>query len=315
MKIQNVSKKFVLLFSVSGLFVLGLYGCFQKSEKIRQGAIVVLNGTSSTGKSSISNILKNQYSFEIIELDEYVPNEMANWLEKQVLEKEDEKIIKIPREDVRNEIARYFEEPGYFKRKFGLSIEKYGEPDEAEAIKAAEVKMISDAKKFSSEGKNVVVDTCFAQDFGSYDYFFTSLENLNSKFILVYVPLNILAQRINMRNQKAEKDNKPYEKAYMLSTLEQFVDIYKAQQNSDEIIIDTLSIEDFYTACELAKKEYPFTEETYKGFVTKLESRLGFDNKEVKSVKITPRLFYDLVVKNIDKDDIEKCVKQINELL
>ena len=304
----------MLTAGISILFLLNFPGCYcgkskKKSLEIKKGTIVILNGTSSAGKSSIARVLKDKYAYEYLELDEYVPNLMADLLELQVFQKSN-KTIKIPRDDVRNEIEKYYTQENYFKDKFGLDIKDYidFEAFEEESVAPAENKMIEDAKKFANQGKNVIIDTFFCEGMGDYNNCRMGLKDYNTKSILVYLPLKDLISRVAIRNKKAETEKKPWEKASILNCLEQFGETYKKQDKSDAIIVGDLFRENLKYVCELTKKEYDFGDK-FDEFLKNQENLFGFVEEKVETVKITPKLSYDLIINSGEYDSEELAYK------
>ncbi len=324
MNIQNVSKKFVLLFSVSILFIFSLSGCFQGlEEEVDKGTIVILNGTSSAGKSSIGKNLKEEYGFECLHLDTYLANSFAKWVENRILEETGENVF-LERNNP-NLILENFKKT---ITKMNLNEDDYDDDkvltkeEEIAHINKASAEMFEEAKRKACDGNNVIVDTII--DFDTEEAYSAIKENLsgfNIKFVLAYCPFKVLAQRVEKRNIEGGAEERA-----LVQPLVQFGEVYKAKENDSEIIVDVLTKEDFKQTCKLAKIDFRindkevFNEETnfyiekYNKFLEKLKRELGFDNEEIESVKITPRLSYDLII-NTNENSPEESAKQIKELI
>ncbi len=251
-----------------GVFV---YKHFSKKP---QGHVIVLDGTSTAGKSSIIKYLLPMLgnSYEKVAIDDFVTPVFLEQGKQQRSEKE------------------------FLQRIHEVSGGMYNK-----------------IRKLISEGKNVLVDTVISGLEGEKDreHFFEKLNGLKVFLVLVYCPLNVLAERINKRNEKALKENKPKDTRSRSVALV-FDDMYKAQQSDNEVILGQLSRKDIELAYSNPKNELGETAEAFKQIKQNLISHFKLENKKV--VNITSQLVYDCVV-DTSKNNPEECAQQIKNCL
>ena len=251
-----------------GVFV---YKHFSKKP---QGHVIVLDGTSTAGKSSIIKYLLPMLgnSYEKVAIDDFVTPVFLEQGKQQRSEKE------------------------FLQRIHEVSGGMYNK-----------------IRKLISEGKNVLVDTVISGLEGEKDreHFFEKLNGLKVFLVLVYCPLNVLAERINKRNEKALKENKPKDTRSRSVALV-FDDMYKAQQSDNEVILGQLSRKDIELAYSNPKNELGETAEAFKQIKQNLISHFKLENKEV--INITSRLVYDCIV-DTSKNSPQQCAQQICDYL
>ena len=251
-----------------GVFV---YKHFSKKS---QGHVIVLDGTSTAGKSSIIKYLLPMLgnSYEKVAIDDFVTPVFLEQEKQQRSEKE------------------------FLQRIHEVSDGMYNK-----------------IRKLVNSGKNILVDTVISGLEGEKDRknFFEKLNGLNVFLILVYCPLNVLAERINKRNEKALKENKP-EDTRSRSVALVFDDIYKAQESNDEVTLGKLSRKDIDVAYSNPQKKLGETAEAFKQIKQNLISH--FKLKDKGTVNITSQLVYDCIV-NTSKNNPKECAEQIKNCL
>lgn len=225
-------------------------------QAIQQGIVIILSGTSTSGKSSIAHhipLLFNQ-PFEHVAFDNYLTEVFLEQLARPLPEKE-------------------------FHERIHQQI----------------CTMYDYIKDLSLQGKNVLVDTVLSALEGEKDVQL-ALEKLQgihvTALVLVYCPLPILAQRIERRNQKALLENKPENMRSI--TWIKFEDIFKIRQSHNEIALDTLSRRDIelaYAAPHTATtQEIAFYDHCKSALCS------YFNLIDTTSVIITPKLHYDCII-------------------
>jgi uracil phosphoribosyltransferase len=179
-----------------------------------QGSVIILDGTSTAGKTSIAKNLVDMLdeSYEYIALDDFV-TEVFMEQEKQ-----------------------HFPHKELLRRHFRRTGDMYDE-----------------IIKFVGQGKNVIVDTVFSGQEGEKDIRqgLEKLKDLNVFMALAYCPLPVLADRINSRNEKALSENRAEDMRSMVVAVK-FDDIYRTKE-PDDVVVGFISPEDIELAYEPPK--------------------------------------------------------------
>ncbi|MBU4270169.1 GNAT family N-acetyltransferase [Candidatus Dependentiae bacterium] len=315
--------KYSLLNIVILFFILlNLPGCFagkSKKKKLenKKGTIVILNGTSSSGKSSIAKIFKEKYGYEYFSFDNTFYNSAAEWFEQRVLKLE-KKYIKLPRNNpdaITRDTQKIIDKLKLKEEDYDFGVD-FTKNQYVEFEINVFLKTLEDAKQYSLAGKNVVVDVVwdnfrYKEKLDGFDYI----------TVLVYCKLDKLLDRVRTRNTISEVEQRSFKQAF--STFEDF---YKERGFESEILLDQLSRNDFEKACELVKSDFRidkkielneesnFKKDKYNEFINKIKINFGFDNKEIESVKITPKLSHDLIV-NTGEFEPDVCAENIKNFV
>ena len=229
-----------ILLTLVSCFSLTLFAA-ESSEK--SGMIVLLNGTSSAGKSSIVNELQEIYgnNFTVVSLDGFMSTyEKDNYDE-------------------------FFDD--FYKH----------------------------VKNLSKNHNKVLVDTV---EYEAQHEQFGAILSGNLVKILVYCPLDDIAQRVKKRKQSQdEAEHRSVRQAF-----EQFLGLYKKQSQSDELVIDKI-----YTSS--IKKLLPKIKEECNGLDLSVDERVErydkiiqaaqeiFNFNDHRKIKIVPQQnCWDLII-------------------
>lgn len=260
--------------------------------------IIFLNGTTSSGKSSIAKklkkLLKNkEYDIEIITIDEYVISKIM-WL-------------------VGGSYCNPF--------KWGQSYDELITSEKMRSIINESQKDLCNATTSAyHKGKIVIVDTVMIEQEHIQSYT-ESFKDLNISWILVYCPLNKLVDRIIQRNKSSDEKNQ----RSMVDTLNQFSLMYN--QNTPHQI-DKLGYEKFLTTCDKAQRAHTESQDTITDRVKSIQNaacafsfntvqetmKINFGLINNQETTIGPVEQYNLIV-NTDNNDISTCASMIMEQL
>lgn len=238
---------------------------------MKQGKIILLDGVSSAGKSSICKELVQILgsSYQIIAIDDFVKDVFA----------EQEKHPVSPSEF----IARCDE---------------------------CSDKMYEKIKEITDQGKNVICDNVLAGLEGekSVKLNLEKLKDLNTYFVLVYCPFKILVERILQRNKRARKEDNFQETRSLALALNQFAASFKKQKKDKDIFLEKLSREDFIKALFDAKNEFKNDEKRFEDFKAKALKNIGFEKEN--TVNLTSFLSYDCII-DTSKCSSKECAQLI----
>lgn len=245
------SKSF-LLFVVIGFVVVVLYFFYP----VKPGRVIILDGVSSSGKTSVSNCLLRRLgcSYKKIALDDYVAD---LFLAKKELNLPQKSFIAL--------------------------------------ISERRNQMYQDIRRWTSCGKHVLLDTVLSGLEGKKDVSiaFEKLQGLEIVKILVYCPLSLITERIEKRNAKSFFEDKPKEMRSIAATL-QFCNVYKVLHSEDEFCLGTLSKKDIDMAYEFPDFVPKQDIQIFHSVKKRLLSCFGLHERA--SVKITPRLRYEYII-------------------
>jgi len=223
---------------------------------VKKGGIIILDGVSSSGKTSLANCLMKflDSTYKKVALDDYVADV---FLAKKKLNIPHKKFISIIRE--------------------------------------CRDRMYEEIIRLTSCGKNVLLDTVLSGLEGEkdIDIAFEKLKGLEVVKILVYCPLPLVTERIEERNAKSFFDDKPEEMRSIAATL-QFCNVYKVLESDDDFFIGTLSKKDIELAYKFPDFVPKQDIKIFDAVKNKLLFSFGLFDRE--SVKIAPRQQYDCVV-------------------
>jgi len=255
----------VVLFSPSGVL---LGGSVKGGHK---GTVVILDGTSTAGKTSIAKHLVKLLgkTYEKIAMDDFVTKVFIEQIDLQ-----------LPKDQ-------------FFQRVRQRISDMYDKINEC-----------------IDSGKNVLLDTVLSSIDGqkAVSYGLERLQKCNVFMVLVYCPFAVVVERVICRNEQAILENNLENFRSILAVL-RFADIYRPVKYVDEFFIDTLCRTDIEQAYGCSKKNYYEKDLEKLGFVkADIIKKFGLNDKEY--VKITPRLAYDFIV-DASEGTPKGCAKQV----
>jgi chloramphenicol 3-O-phosphotransferase len=264
-----------------------------------QGKIIILNGTSTAGKSSI--IEKFDSSYEHIALDIFVPQEWARILEKKTGKKHEVLININESEEESDKLDQQIKEAGFSEK-------------QAEKIwDSMHERMFQKIRNLALQNKNVVVDTIVDEDKVIRQCLeaFHGLQNVF--WVLVYCPFSNLVERARVRKKREGRA------MLFAQPLAHFYHLYKAKENDNEVNLGPLYRKELDAAWQEARSygdygDFGISDEQFDKSAAHARQKLDLDNKDV--VVVTPRLAYDCIVNSIKPPEqnatqIEACIAKI----
>jgi chloramphenicol 3-O-phosphotransferase len=261
--------------------------------------IIILNGTSSAGKSSIkeelSKILGQQWaSFSI---DNYVVQEF-----KRLYPAASSYPDSIDEAQIDKDITKFQ----------STQVGKYlcgKEPLD---------KMIQDTKTVLARGKNVIIDiTLYGEKF---DYLLENLQSYNIKLVMIYCSPTRILDRVECRNQEARTKRTSLEKKLSHRTVTRAIRGFAAlyQPTNVENHLGKITRKDLATILDRAVQDFYMADigkATPSDFAQAIAANFGFQDND--SVGITPIRLHDIVVNNSNDTPVgvaQKIVAQLNLL-
>lgn len=278
-------------------------------ERFGKGEIILLYGTSSSGKSTTCKKIRKLYpEWRIDSLDQAA----TLFIEKTIRElfpHEKDIIFKVFTPGSLCSIV-FFEE-GIFRK----DIQQADQIKALEAcakikqskplifkrwnIRIVEDAMFEGAFQASMAGQSTVIDTV---DFLQFVYYKEqNFFNCPVRYVLTYCPLSKLHERISQRN----KTSKLREKRYGTHPFSQFGELFKSVNANENGGIERIYrqnlLESFYFTFEDYIKHLPEkdTHETYATYLqdkVELLKNLGLESESTSSVEIKPRFYYDYIL-------------------
>jgi len=223
---------------------------------VRPGKIIILNGMSSAGKSTIAKklVVLLGKSYQTISLDDFIADVFVQQTK-----------IKLPQKEF---------------------LKKVRQQTDA---------MYEQIRKITSLGKNVVLDTLLSGLEGEKDVMrnVAKLKGFGVTLILIHCPLSDIMKRLNSRNKKAELEKKQKDMRSMVVALK-IKDVYRTRKRKSEIYIGSLSRKEIDLAYQAVKTESPENTKLFQQIKQNLLTHFELDTK--KSVKLTPQLRYDYII-------------------
>lgn len=199
---KGFSTLVAILFLVA-LMTVSMYVIIRRN-KVHPGTVVIINGSSSSGKSSLINEFKKiQQAYEVVAIDDFGPSYEAS---HPTLEEPVDEAIK---KEMREQRAR-----GFIESWYGLIRDK------------------------ALSGRNVLVDTVDSDiDYEQKSEIFKGLTTIK---VLLYCPLAVTITRVEQRNLSGVAT----EGRDKLLPLEHYLELYKPQESESEHVLDTISSKD-----------------------------------------------------------------------
>ena len=244
--------------------------------------VVLLNGTSSSGKSAIIDEIRSMCpSYAIYKTDDWLPSKLAAVAKSLGWQKSKQ-------EDPWTFLHDYMvQKTGKYYFDTELRRELF--------IDFSTFYMI--AKEQAEHGKPIIVDTVLKYE-KEYAIFDNSFKDCIIIKALVYCPLNVLLERVEKRN----KAGKIAEMRPAFLSFEQFPAIYKVQEKPDEVIVDTIKTAVMKKALLDAIQDL-IINKIPEPYLPKLEAFKEkfieeFKLNERKEISLVPRHAYDLILKS-----------------
>lgn len=291
-----VNKNKTFLLSLVILAVVGI-GFFMMRKKA--GTIILLNGTSSSGKSTILKELQAlSPDVVILRVDDYYPEELIQKALKYGWQK-----------DSGIDPWAYLHQ--YLTAKTG---KYYFDVELREQFFNATSFLYSKAKEFAAQGKTVIIDTVLEHK-KTYQEAFEYFKNDQFHMMLIYCPMDILLERVQARNRSGIAD----EQRNAFLSFEQFPHMYKLKESENQLAIDTVNTNTLKAALETAIQDL-VKQGISQEYLPKLQAFKDnfiaqFKLDDLEQIEIVPRHQYDLVFTNDAPEKAKKIAIQLNEFL
>jgi chloramphenicol 3-O-phosphotransferase len=267
---------------------LTLVFCILVLSNCSAGTIILLNGTSSAGKSSIAQELTNMLTAHTVASISY--DEVLGRVLRTMAK---EKGYSCTENQSLNDLCKMLPDGALDRVEFGHRID---------SMLHDEIRKLVEIHKF------VIVDAA-TEDQEDYAIRMQQLAGLNVFHILVYCNPEKLMEHVSKRNLSDNKD----EHRTIVNPFAQFYSIYKPAQ-SNEHCIDTLDIKKTNALLGVVlEKAQPMLNDEEKAEATQLLLKnfvQKFKCDEQATIKINPFFTYDLLV-DTSTVSAEACAQQI----
>lgn len=267
-------------------------GLFFYQIVLCSGSIILLNGVSSAGKSSISKCLHEMIDNSVIVgLDDLFWSHMIRTAESMGLA--------LP--------EMSYEQKYCIAKKHKPEVVKKLRNNREQTTKQ---ELFCNARTLALQGKIVILDTpvgIFSND--EWVMFWNKVEKIQVLSVLVYCPFSENINHVVARNYSGIFDQERRVKA----VVEQFIALYILSRSPD-LMIDVLQRADVDCAFEkvLAELQRKFDEKEVKKIFKKLLQKFEkkFQMNQLDKVSIGSKLNYDLLVNTAEHSSYE-CALQI----
>jgi len=233
-----------------------LYKSCKNTYTSKKGKIIILDGVSRSGKTSIANRLVKLLgpSWQKIERDDFMASIFIDKMNGVITQEQ----LKV-------------------------------------RIREKTKQMYKIVKNVLHSGKNVVFDTVLSGVEGdtSVKQAFESLKLFEVYLVLVYCPLHIVVERLKHTNMQAVLTDNTREMRPVFATL-QFVHMYRPKECDNEIALGTLSAKDIEISYDESKQELQEIIARLKKVQKIFFAKFGFDKQSC--IKIVPQLVYDFII-------------------
>lgn len=253
------------------------------------GHVILLNGTSSAGKSAIlAELTKLNSSYRIFKVDDWWPDVMRTKAKEMGWEEE-------------SKMDPWMYLYHYMAKKTG---KYYFATEMREILFNDSASFYAPAKKAAGEGHTVIIDTVleYEKEYIEFDNYFNDCQACK---ILVYCPLDVLLSRVEQRNASGNPD----EQRTAFQSFEQFPAIFKVQDHADEQVVDVVETSAMKQELDEAIKQLqvhgipdpyvPKLEEFRNKFVAQ------FKLDEQGKIKLVPTHSYQLILNSGTKTPAE----------
>lgn len=267
------------------------------STNTKMGKVVLINGTSSAGKTTLLN------EFHKLNLD-YIVLKVDDWFPQRWID-----LAKQLGWDKNSNIDSWDFLHNFLTKRTG----KYYFDVELRKHLFNHTDFYQQAKNLALSGKNVIIDTVLEYE-KEYINFSSVFNNYPVIKILLYCPLHTILERVDQRNKSG--DIAEYRTSFQ--TFNQFKNMYEIKENNQQTIDITksylmkeslnTSIDDFI-ASKIPEVYYPKLERFKNKFVNKFKLDL------LGEISLSPKYYsYDLVL-NSGNNNSSKLAHELNNYL
>lgn len=261
--------------------------------------IILLNGTSSSGKSSVGKELEKLLPHAtFLRIDDYYDNQVIQtahnlgWKESSGIDP-----WRFINQYLTDKTGKYYFDTEVRQQLFTDTRFFY-----------------SKARTADKHGKLVFIDTVLEYK-TAYQEVFDYFKDDHFSMILIYCPMDMLLARVQERNSSGI----PGEHRSAFLAFEHFATMYKLKENVDEPLVDTINTHTLKQALETAIQdlvdqematEYaPKLQEFKAHFITQ------FKLDQLKEIEITPQYRYLAIFKNDTIDKPKIIAQEIKKLI
>lgn len=240
------------------------------------GLILLLNGTSSAGKTTVLKELKRiKPKLAQLSVDDYFPQQLK------------EKAHELGWEEA-SKINPWLFMRLYINQKMGGA---YFDTQVRQLLFTEIPPFYPIAQEIARTGKDVIIDTVLEYE-SAYQQAFKFFKDSRLTLILIYCPLDTILERVKSRDTSGNKQ----EFRPVFLPFEQFPAMYKVQENSHEPIVDIIKTATMKAALEIAIQEFinqnNSLEYTPKLQAFKQDFIRHFKLDEQEEIALTPRHRY-----------------------
>lgn len=264
----------------------------------KHGRIILVNGTSSSGKTSIlKNLQQILPSAQFLKVDDYYDAEVIQtalnlgWKENSNIDP-----WLFLNQYLTNKTGNYYFDTEVRQQLFRDTDFFY-----------------SKAKSTATHGKTVFIDTVLEYE-SAYQEAFNYFKNANFSMILIYCPMSIILQRVQERNGSSISS----EHRSVFLPFEHFTTMYKIRETVQEPLVDTINTSTLKHALTtaiqelvnqgIAKEYLPKLEQFKENFIAQ------FKLDQMAQIEITPQHHYVAIFKNDTPESPEIIAQQIKKL-
>ncbi|GMU19539.1 MAG: hypothetical protein AMXMBFR12_07310 [Candidatus Babeliales bacterium] len=265
----------------------------------KNGSIILLNGTSSSGKSSV-----------LKELEKIVPH--AAFL--HVDDYYDDEVIQTAQNLGWKETA--YTDPWHFINQYlaDKTGKYYFDTEVRQQLFTASDFFYSKAKSAMAHGKTVFIDTVLEYP-SAYQHVFDYFKDDHFSMILIYCPMSVILKRVQERNNCGI----PSEHRSPFLPFEHFITMYKLRNNLNEPLVDVVSTITLKYALETAIQDViqagistaylPKLQKFKEDFISQ------FKLEQADTIEITPQYQYLAIFKNDTIDKPKIIAQEIKDII
>jgi predicted kinase len=233
-----------------------LFGCYNHSQaKDAQGWLVVLDGTSSAGKSSVARYLKKKLFDETKVLFSYESLDDFNTRKEAEKEKKTKSASttisskkSMDTEDTQNDTEESSESDQPMSSESGSMATSDDDDDDDDDSQEDYLQYIKD---LADQGKNVIGDTVLRDDQDVKEYKTVVGKGKKNICALVYCPAREITRRVEARNLSGNKD----EERTLYQAIAQLPDMFTITKKQTKKTIDSITKRELEAMLKPLKKE------------------------------------------------------------